>query len=496
MPFITLTHLISVALLVLTTYLIRCLTSWHRLRHIPGPTLARHSSLWLLKKLLSGNFHEHMRSAAEQYGPLVRIGPNDLLCTDPETLRRICGVRSTYTKGDFYETGRIIPGHDNIVTIRDENAHKTLRAKLSAAYSGRESGASNTVAALENDINRQVKRFINLIETEYISEPGGPLRPFEFSSRSYFLTLDVISDMSFSESFGFLKEDKDLYQFLEINDSAVPVMNFLLAVPWLTNFVYRWPMKLALPSDGDQVGFGRLMGLAKGYVDDRLAPGAKPKQDMLQAFINSGMDYDELVQHMFVQIVAGSITTAAAIRHTLLALISSPAAYTSLKREIDEAVAEGRISKDQVVTDAEAQGSPYLQAVIKEGLRMWPPTTGLGSKEVPPGGDEICGYFVPEGTQIAHNFSGIMCLQSVFGQDAKVFRPERWLEGNRIDERLKTMNAVVDMAFSGGKYQCLGKRIALLELNKIFVEVCPLLLFINVVFAFVVDIGHEKLTGL
>ncbi|KAM7216605.1 Cytochrome P450 [Rhypophila decipiens] len=467
------TILPTIILLLLTAYLLRCLKSWHRLDHIPGPALASHSSLYLVRTLLSGKFHEHMRSLSEEYGPLVRIGPNDLLCTDPETLRRICAARSPYTKGEFYETGRVIPGHDNIVTLRDETKHKALRAKLSAAYAGRESGRGN--AGLEGDINSQVKQLIRLIEEKYLSEDG-ELRPMELTSKTMFFTLDVISEMSFGEAFGFLKQDKDLYQFIEINDSAMPVMNFLLAVPWLTNFVYRWPLKLALPRDGDNVGLGRLMGLAKGYVDDRLVrkDDAKPGSlsDMLQAFIKSGMDYDELVQHMFVQIVAGSVTTAAAIRHTLLALISSPTCYMALRKEIDEAVAAGRVSATEVITDAEAQSLPYLQAVIKEGLRMWPPTTGLGSKQVPKGGDEICGYFVPEGTQIAHNFSGIMCLEGVFGKDAKVFRPERWLENSSRgqDDRLKGMNMVVDLAFSHGKYLCLGKKIALLELNKIFVE--------------------------
>jgi len=41
--------------------------------------------------------------------------------------------------------------------------------------------------------------------------------------------------------------------------------------------------------------------LAKEKVEERLRPDAKPGYDMLQAFINDGMTYDELIQHMFVQ---------------------------------------------------------------------------------------------------------------------------------------------------------------------------------------------------
>jgi len=100
---------------------------------------------------------------------------------------------------------------------------------------------------------------------------------------------------------------------------------------------------------------------------------------------------------------------------------------------------------------------------------MWPPTTGLGSKQVPPEGDTIAGYYVPGGTQIAHNFSGVMRLPRIWGEDADVFRPERWLEAE--GERLKEMQGTVELVFGSGKYQCLGSRVAMVELNKVFVEV-------------------------
>lgn len=42
-------------------------------------------------------------------------------------------VRSMYTKGDFYDSGRIIPGVDNVVSMRDENEHKAMRGRMWAA---------------------------------------------------------------------------------------------------------------------------------------------------------------------------------------------------------------------------------------------------------------------------------------------------------------------------------------------------------------------------
>ena len=67
-------------------------------------------------------------------GPLVRIGPNELLSTDPDVLRMMSAVRSPYTKGDFYNTGRIVPGVNTVVSERNEAEHKALRAKMAPPY--------------------------------------------------------------------------------------------------------------------------------------------------------------------------------------------------------------------------------------------------------------------------------------------------------------------------------------------------------------------------
>lgn len=82
----------------------------------------------------------------------------------------------------------------------------------------------------------------------------------------------------------------------------------------------------------------------------------------------------------------------------MLFLITNPSVLAKLRSEIDSAIRDNRISSP--ITDAEARNLPYLQACIKEGLRIWPPITGLMEKVVPPEGDVVNGMFVPGGTQI------------------------------------------------------------------------------------------------
>lgn len=121
------------------------------------------------------------------------------------------------------------------------------------------------------------------------------------------------------------------------------------------------------------------------------------------------------------------------------------------------------------ITDAEARSMPYLQAVIKEGLRIFPPVAGLMAKEVPQGGDTYKGVFLPEGTRLSYCAWGVARWPEVWGDDAHEFRPERWTEAPA--EKLREMNGTIELVFGYGKWQCLGRNVALMELNKVIVEV-------------------------
>ena len=158
----------------------------------------------------------------------------------------------------------------------------------------------------------------------------------------------------------------------------------------------------------------------------------------------------------------------------MLHIITSPRVYQHLVADIQSAARDGSISMP--ITSAEARKMPYLQAVIKEGLRIHPPITGLLAKLVNPGGEIIKGHFVPGGTAIGHCVLGIE-RNEVFGEDVDSFRPERWLEAP--EARRKEMERTMELVFGSGRWGCLGKSIVLVELDKIFVEVSRGLLYLG-----------------
>lgn len=71
---------------------------------------------------------------------------------------------------------------------------------------------------------------------------------------------------------------------------------------------------------------------------------------------------------------------------------------------------------------------PYLEAVIKEGLRCFPPIPMSQPRYVPKGGRSIDGYFIPEGTIGSCQAWSVHHLNEKIYPDGHRFIPERWLD--------------------------------------------------------------------
>lgn len=90
-------------------------------------------------------------------------------------------------------------------------------------------------------------------------------------------------------------------------------------------------------------------------------------------------------------------------------------------------------------------------------------------KVVPPEGDTLNGIFIPGGTAVGWNLLALMRSPQHFGPDAKLFRPERFLE---VDEETRAARErLVEMVFGYGRFACAGKPLAMMELSKTFFEV-------------------------
>lgn len=173
--------------------------------------------------------------------------------------------------------------------------------------------------------------------------------------------------------------------------------------------------------------------------------GAIQTQDFVEKLILArDKDPEKITDyHLFIMgqsnVIAGSDTTAISLSSIMWHLMQNPESLRKLRAEIDEFTAQGRCSDN--ITFKQSQHMPYLQAVMKEALRIHS-ATGLPMwRVVPDGGAEISGRFFPAGTVVGVNTWVAHYDEQTF-PDAKAFRPERWLEAEIDPEQLKQMNQI------------------------------------------------------
>lgn len=90
--------------------------------------------------------------------------------------------------------------------------------------------------------------------------------------------------------------------------------------------------------------------------------------------------------------IAGGETTSTFLAATTYYLLQTPTAYTKLQAEIRKA-----FESYESITAAAVQGLPYIQAVISEGLRMYPPGSQGFPRLSPRAGTDVAGHWVPQG---------------------------------------------------------------------------------------------------
>ena len=179
-----------------------------------------------------------------------------------------------------------------------------------------------------------------------------------------------------------------------------------------------------------------------------------------------GINVTLVVNWTLNNFVAGGDTTTIALRSVLYNVVKNPRVYAKLMAELS-----AEPLSRPVVTYQEAMALPYLSACIREALRIHP-SIGLGLERVVPASGLVLpdGYTLPGGTKVSMNAWIVARDRTIFGDDADVFRPERWLRGEgdekeEFEARLAGMKRA-DLVFGAGSRSCIGKNVSFLEIYK------------------------------
>jgi cytochrome P450 len=206
-------------------------------------------------------------------------------------------------------------------------------------------------------------------------------------------------------------------------------------------FRYRWP-KLArwiettlAPKVESQIG---------QYVVDASKHEGHAKHTVAYKLRSSGkFSADQVAAECMNHLAAGIDTTGDALCFLIHKL------STSVGQQVQEKI----IAEILTQFDSPIDELPYLEAVIKEGLRCFPPIPMSQPRVVPARGTIINGYSIPGGTIVSCQAWSAHRLNSAVFPDGDEFRPDRWLENSTTPE----MNRLF-FSFSVGGRACTGKQ--------------------------------------
>ena len=413
------------------------------LRSVPGPTTARFTNLWYLNKVRQGHFDLVAWQLRKKHGPVFRVGPNFFIVDSPEVIKPAYGVGTKFNKGQWYmgwqhpEEGRF-----TLFTDLNKQRHADNRKQFQSMYS------MSSMVHYEAYVDECTKIFTNKL-TAFAKKQEA----INIHTWFQYYAFDVIGDITYSRRFGFMEKGGDVNHLIaNIKELAkyssvsgyYPRLHALLtyfstyikasggaaALAYLTNFVQQQAAdRQAQNQDLEKIG-SKNDNAPQDFLDKLLVLNAKDPQRVTPYHV--GMV-------SIGNIVAGSDTTALTLASILFHLIKYPHTLQKLRDEITRCESEGRCSLPNI-TFKETQEMPYLQAIMKEAMRV-KPVGGLPFwREVPAGGAEFAGQFFPAGTNIGIVQQLSHLDEEVYGSDCKEFRPERWLDAEKEGgERIKQM---------------------------------------------------------
>ncbi|MBI1293962.1 cytochrome P450 [bacterium] len=215
-----------------------------------------------------------------------------------------------------------------------------------------------------------------------------------------------------------------------------------------------------LPTPGNrrqQAALRAVKSHLRQIIAQRAATG-EDRGDLLSMLLNARdeegdpMPEDQLLDECVTLFVAGHETTAAALTWTWYLLAQHPHVMAQLRAELDGVLGERQISF------ADLNQLPYLEAVVKETLRLYPPAFGFGRQVMRP--FDALGYHFPRKAVLLFSSYATHRRPDLWSEP-EAFRPERFLDTDNSPDRYTYF------PFGVGSRICLGNMFAMLEAQVI-----------------------------
>ncbi|KAF2630542.1 cytochrome P450 [Macroventuria anomochaeta] len=413
------------------------------LSRYPGPKLAAVSGLWNANEARLGRTPRTHKALHERFdSDVVRIGPNELSIRNVGAIDQFYGGK--YIRGNFSQVFNL-QGGQNVASLRDHKIHGAWRRIWGRAFAGSE--ILRYTQRLHVHTSRTVEKLRRL---------SG--KPVECGHLLDALAFDIILDLAFSQDYG-LQKGKGDFKPVEL------IHNFLGLMQVVGHLPHAQQVLRYLPMDPDGVLFDQI---GEGIFAKRQTLKT-PREDIFEHLgkpdreTGIKMSNKDIKMHIPITMTVGAHSISTTLTRTFAALASQPDIQARIRQELGDTLGE-----NEVMSSKTLRGARYLEAVVKEGLRMFSPLHGGTPAISPKGGITLdTGDFIPEHTQIWIGQHVMMSDEKYFPR-AGEFLPQRWLiqEGSKEGDMT---NLVKDkrawIPFGYGTHACGGRALAMEEMK-------------------------------
>ena len=319
----------------------------------------------------------------ENYGSVVRLAPNEVSFIDAAACRDIYSVRPGHH--NFPKNTVWVPPNskDRAPSILNANDEDHARIRRAWTYGFSDKALRDQEPLISGHIDTLMSRL-----REQVDKSKG-YATLDIVKWYNFTTFDIIGDLAFGESFGCLEENRyhPWVALIVSHFKAAVLMASCRYYPLLYRMLMLSVPKSAVQKQKDH------FEMAKQKVQRRMAlPNDRP--DFLSHLTKhrEGLTDAEVETTAGIIIIAGSNSLATTLACTTNYLTRYPDALRKLTAEMRES-----FKHESEMNLTNLGKLPYLSAVIEEGLRICAPVPLGMPRVVPPGGDTVCGYWLPAG---------------------------------------------------------------------------------------------------
>lgn len=447
----------------------------HDVHRLPGPSTSFASWIWgHEKEVFEHEANESYAGWIPYFGSLYKIKaaflhPDIIVAADHAAVQHIFNDTNRYVKSPAFR-----PPIDNLMgkglVWAEGEDHKRQRRILSPAFT------PESVKGMSDDVFESAERLESRLTNHILANKGAAtVNIIDFVSPC---TLDIIGRVGFGFDFQFGEsvEAKEIFASWHnhVNTGLTPAGLIapitLRAMPFIT--------KLPLEAIQAQGVVKQIVNKLATSLMER-GSGRENGKDILSILLRAGekasaedrLTPQQIRENLATLAMVGQETVSGQLCFTLMELARNPEIQQKLRDELKSA---GNLDHDGL------QKLPYLDAVIKEGLRMHPASPQTErvclTEDVIPLSKPIRGT---DGTimtsirvqpgQIFHiPFLAMQTNTQVWGKDANEFKPERWITPGAMPPPSELPHGWSSLVtFCDGPRNCIGYRLALFESRAI-----------------------------